>query len=308
MEWEKLGRIFEPDGSQSWMASHAALPVALHLDNSLYRVYCAGRNTNGKAQIGFFDFDLNFPQETVRVSEQPVIALGTLGSYEDSGITSSCIVEHEGKLYQYYTGWSLGTTVPFYFNIGVAVSEDGGETFEKVSEGPIMGRDRVDPYLLASPSIMIENGLWRMWYVSGLRWVLHNGEPMHYYHIRYAESHDGLEWYRDGRVCIDFETEEEHAFGRPSVVKDGNLYKMWYSYRGDHYRIGYAESEDGLLWNRKDAIAGITPSLSGWDSDMLEYPDVFNHEGSTYMLYNGNDYGKSGIGLALLTSESESNK
>jgi len=75
---------------------------------------------------------------------------------------------------------------------------------------------------------------------------------------------------------------------------------MWYSYRGSKYRIGYAESKDGISWIRKDSEVGIDVSSSGWDSDMIEYPHVFDHGGQLYMLYNGNGYGKTGIGLAVL--------
>ena len=75
---------------------------------------------------------------------------------------------------------------------------------------------------------------------------------------------------------------------------------MWYSHRGETYRIGYAESEDGLAWQRKDEEAGPDVSGAGWDSEMVEYPFVFDHEGERYMLYNGNGYGKTGVGLAVL--------
>ena len=84
------------------------------------------------------------------------------------------------------------------------------------------------------------------------------------------------------------------------MVKDADVYRMWYSYRGAAYRIGYAESPDGLRWERRDAEAGIGLSASGWDSEMVAYPVVFDHAGERYMLYNGNGYGRTGIGLAVL--------
>jgi len=76
---------------------------------------------------------------------------------------------------------------------------------------------------------------------------------------------------------------------------------MWYSYKGTEttYRIGYAESGDGISWERMDEKVGIDVSQSGWDSEMIEYSFVFNHKGLKYMLYNGNGYGKNGIGLAV---------
>jgi hypothetical protein len=140
-----------------------------------------------------------------------------------------------------------------------------------------------------------------MWYVSGVKWTIENGQPRHYYHVKYAESADGVRWRRRGVVCIDFASAGEHAIARPCVLKDPDgRYRMWYSCRGERYRIGYAESADGLAWERKDDQAGIEPSPSGWDSDMIEYPAVFDAGGRRYMLYNGNGYGRSGMGLAVL--------
>jgi hypothetical protein len=190
--------------------------------------------------------------------------------------------------------------VPFYFYIGLAVSEDG-QTYRKYSIAPILERSEVDPYLTASPWVLVENDVWRMWYVSGVKWTVERGRPTHYYHVRYAESLDGVRWRRSGIVCIDFISSAEHAISRPCVLKDGDgRYRMWYSYRGEAYRIGYAESADGLTWERRDEDAGIHPSLVGWDSEMIEYPVVFDHAGKRYMLYNGNGFGKTGVGLAVL--------
>ena len=79
---------------------------------------------------------------------------------------------------------------------------------------------------------------------------------------------------------------------------------MWYCYRGQKeiktYRIGYAESKGGLVWERKDELAGIDVSASGWDSECICYPYVFDYNNERYMFYNGNGYGKSGFGLAIL--------
>jgi hypothetical protein len=236
------------------------------------------------------------------VSEEPVIGIGPLGSFDDSGATISWIVKHAGREYLYYTGWSLGVTVPFYFYIGLAVSKDGDEGFVRVSRAPILGRSDVDPYLTASPCVLIEDDLWRMWYVSCVRWQIVHSRPRHYYHIKYAESLDGIRWRREGRICIDFQSPDEYSISRPCVVRTSNIYRMWYSYRGTSYRLGYAESADGLHWVRKDDQVGIDVSDSGWDSEMIGYPFVFGHEGQEYMLYNGNDYGKTGIGLAVLDS------
>jgi hypothetical protein len=298
--WTKKGLIFAANGKYDWLQTHAALPVLDHARDR-YRIYFSSRDERGRAHIGFFETDPKFEQVT-RVSERPVISLGPLGAFDDSGVTTSWILNHNDKKYHYYSGWSLGVSVPFYFFIGLAISEDGGETYKRVSASPILERNDVDPYLTASPCVLVEDGRWRMWYVSGTGWELKDGRPEHRYHIKYAESRDGIKWQRAGRVCIDYKSADEYAISRPCVVKDGELYRMWFAARGSSYRIGYAESADGLTWTRKDEECGIDVSATGWDSEMLAYPYVFAHEGDYYMLYNGNDYGKTGIGLAILRS------
>ncbi|MGZ5006653.1 MAG: hypothetical protein ACXWFI_02195, partial [Methylobacter sp.] len=99
----------------------------------------------------------------------------------------------------------------------------------------------------------------------------------------------------------------EGGIVRASVCKDGGLYRMWYSYRGhtgyrdtpaNSYRIGYAESGDGLAWTRMDDQAGIGLSDTGWDSLMLAYPEVVDVGGRRYMFYNGNGFGQTGFGYA----------
>ena len=137
-----------------------------------------------------------------------------------------------------------------------------------------------------------------MWYGSNLSWGPEQRDMAHL--IKYAESDDGIHWRRDGRIAIPFASEDEYAMSKPCVVWDGSHYRMWYSFRGVAYRIGYAESRDGLEWTRMDHLAGIAPSDFGWDSQGIEYPNVFRHGSNWYMLYNGNGYGRTGFGIAIL--------
>jgi hypothetical protein len=300
--WNKLGRLCD-GGRTPWAVSHAALPVVDSLPAGGHRVYFSARDERGRARIGWAQTDLSAQSRTWRIADSPSIDLGPLGGFADSGVTSSCLVNHAGVKYQFYTGWSLGVSVPFYLNAGLAISEDGGETFQPFSRGPILERNDVDPFLTASPWVLIESGVWRMWYVAGLAWVMSNGKPMHKYHIRYAESRDGLVWARRGIVCIGFKNDGEYAIARPCVVRDRDTYRMWYAYRGDRYRIGYAESSDGVVWRRLDEDAGIDVSPGEWDGDMVEYPVVADVNGRRVMLYNGDDYGKTGIGIAEMVRE-----
>jgi len=296
--WVKRGRIFEPRGEYPFMASHAAVPIVVPGDGDLVRIYVSARDRENRARVCRLDFDVA-RGEVVRAHGAPVLDVGALGTFDDHGVVGSWIVEHAGRLHLYYAGVTLGVTVPFYFYLGLAVSFDGGETFTRVTASPVLERSSVDPYLTGQACVRIEDGRWRMWYVSGTRWEPRDGGPRHYYHIKYAESADGRHWRRDGRVSIDFEG-DEYAIARPCVVKDGSTYRMWYCYRCASYRIGYAESADGLDWARMDARAGIDLAPEGWDSEMLAYPFVFDHAGRRYLFYNGNGYGRSGLGWAVL--------
>ena len=66
------------------------------------------------------------------------------------------------------------------------------------------------------------------------------------------------------------------------------------------YRIGHAWSNDLLTWTRDDADPLLDVSPGDWDADMLCYPHVFECEDKVYLLYNGNEFGRYGFGLAVL--------
>ena len=300
MQWQKMGLIPHPEPKYDWMITHAMLPFAERIGEDLHRIYFAGRNSQNMSQVGYVEIDINEPQETLYITEKPVLELGPLGSFDDSAVMPSWIVNYEDRKYMYYIGWMQGKRVPYYASLGLAISLDGGKTFQRFSKAPILARNDVDPYMTASACVRIENEIWRMWYLTAVRWEIEKNNPKPFYHIKYAESRDGINWERRGIVCIDFKSKDEHAIARPCVIKEDDAYKMWYSYnRGHGYRIGYAESQDGIRWERKDNEAGIDVSESGWDSEMIEYAFVFEHKGRKYMLYNGNNFGKDGFGLAV---------
>jgi hypothetical protein len=275
VSWNRRGRIFEPASQALWIGTHAALPVVEPIDRG-HRVYFCSRDAQGRSQIGYGELE-HGSTELSGISPDPVLRPGELGAFDDGGVTTACLVREGGRAFLYYTGWSLGVSVPFYLHVGLAIGESDG-AFRRIG------------------------GVWRMWYVSGTGWQIVDGRPRHNYHIKYAESRDGRRWARTGAVAIDY-AEGEFAFGRPCVIRDDDLglYRMWYSVRGDTYRLGYAESGDGIVWHRLDDRAGLPLSETGWDSEMIAYPVVFQDRGTLHMLYNGNDYGRSGIGLATLS-------
>jgi hypothetical protein len=299
MRWEKLGRIFCPSGEKAWMQSHAAVPFAENLEDNCYRIYFTTRDSKNRSHVAYVDMDILNPSKVLGVCRSPVLSPGPLGAFDDSGAMGSWLVRRGEVRYLYYQGWNLGVTVPFRNSIGLAISE-GVSDFSRYCPGPILDRTMFEPHFTATPCVIFDRQKWRMWYLSCTEWFLSNNVPKHKYHIKYAESVDGINWERQGIVAIDYKDESEYAIARPSVIKTGSDWEMWFSCRGNKYRIGYARSIDGVHWERNDSDSGIDVSTEGWDSEMIEYPFVFDHKGQRYLLYNGNGYGKTGFGLAVL--------
>jgi hypothetical protein len=297
IRWRKQGLIIQPVPGLDWMTSHAMVPVADWRHDDVFRVYFSGRDARNRSLVGYAEIDLRDPVRVLRFADRPALGLGALGCFDDNGVTPSWIVNDGPRKYLYYIGWNAGATVRMGLVAGLAVSTDGGDSFTRVSRAPILHRTNDEPLAITTaPCVLREGNVWRMWYVSGVEWV-HRDLPR--YNVKYAESADGIVWRRSGRVCIDFASPDERALARPCVVKDDGRYRMWFAHKGADYRLGYAESADGLTWIRRDEDAGLDVSPSGWDSDMIEYAYVFTHRGRRYMLYNGNDYGARGVGLAV---------
>ncbi len=297
MAWKKLGKIFCPVDTYDWMYSHASNTVAAPLEeDGHFRIYFSCRNQSSQAHIGYVDIDIANPTNVLRISESPVLSPGPKGDFDDSGLSLACIADVKGMTYMYYLGWNLAVSVPFRNSIGVAVKDKKTGCFEKISKGPIMDRSMNDPYTLSYPFVFQEEGAYKMWYGSHQMWGKTTDDMIHV--MKYAESADGLNWSRKNIICLDAD-EKDYAFSRPFVLKENGIYKMWYSFRGGKYRIGYAESKDGLEWVRKDAIGGLEVSSTGWDDNMVCYPYLFHHNDCRYLLYNGNEYGKTGFGIAI---------
>ncbi len=302
INWGKKGLVITPRESLWWMRTHAMIPTIEDIGGSLVKVYFSGRDKQNISHVGWAVIDLNNPMSVIDFSSEPVLSPGERGCFDDNGVTPSCVINNNGRTYLYYIGWNPGFNVRMHLFGGLAISEDGGKTFNRYSRAPIIERCQVNPFLNTAPFVICNEGTWKMYYVAGTEWV-HKDLPR--YHIEQASSIDGLRWDRQGKVAIDYKNDQEMALARPWVLRgEGGHYQMWYSYKqdvavGGTYKIGYAESLDGDNWTRLDEMANIGRSDTGWDSQMVEYAAVIKHEGRHYMFYNGNDYGANGIGLAV---------
>lgn len=302
--WVKKGVLFEPDGNEY---SHGSHPCAIHIRGDLYVIAFTRRDKQQRSNIFLMYAEVSGGQ--VELLGEPKLALepGAPCHFDCDGAISVCFVQNMGKYYLYYVGWQNLPEGLWICDTGRAVLDPDRLTLSREFNGPVMGRDKDNPLFAAATAFHVEGEHWQTWYNSGLKWERTENGWKHYYGLHYAESADGIDWNCHPGLCLPFADEYEYAFGRPCVLHMQGTYFMWFAHRAtrtiDTYRIGFASSSDGRNWDRNDAMSGIDVSPSGWDSEMICYPCVFEHKGLMYMLYNGNGYGKSGFGLAVLEED-----
>lgn len=303
MRWRKLGRIFVASGQRPWMRSHTSMPFAEPLENGLLRIWFTPRDDRNRSHLGWLEIDLQRPQYVVRLATDPTLAPGAPDQFDATGAMGSCLVRHGEQRWHYYIGWSQPGPDPFHVAIGVATARGEGTVFARHFDNPVLDRNTHDPMFVSTPYVNWFRGRWHMWYLSGTGWPDPAKPPN--YNVRHATSIDGIRWETEPAPCIDVAHPGEVAVARPAVIRDMDCWRMWYCHRGEGYayRIGYAESPDGLSWTRKDDSVGIGPGTNGWDSEMTAYPFVFDHDGARYMLYSGNGFGRAGMGLAVLEQD-----
>jgi len=302
VKWRKQGHIYAPDGELWWARSHAVLPTAEVVDNTI-RVYFASLDEHRYGRIGYVELDATDPKRILSEATEPVLDIGQPGAFDDSGVNPSCLVRVGRRRYLYYTGWQRCERVPYMLFTGLATGDAGGNVFTKYAPTPVLDRTPGESFSRAAPFVLIERGVFRMWYWSCESWSREEGGIHYTGVIRYAESTDGIQWTAADRPCIAPDRPDDHSVGRPCVIVDCGVYRMWYSIRSASpagYRIGYAESADRVTWTRKDREAGIHPADSGWDAEMICYPCVVDAGGRRYMFYNGNRRGATGFGYAVL--------
>lgn len=302
MVWEKLGLVFRPERDIDWGRSHATAPTPIRLDSGSWRVFFSSRDAQQRSHVGWFDINLDDPLKGVVCAPAPILAPGPIGHFDGNGIYATGAVRLDGTRLRLYTiGWNPGHRAPLFFAaIGAAESDDLGRTICWRSRAPILDRSEIDPITVTGPWVLHENGKFRLWYVSGLRWE-DTDRLKSIYRVKYAESSDGLAWTRTDQVSIDFAFPDETNIARPCVLRGDRGYEAWFSYeRGDGYRIGYGRSRDGVTFDR--AIANppvIEPSALPFENRAVCHPAVVEHKGKRFMFYNGNGFGADGVALAV---------
>jgi sucrose-6-phosphate hydrolase SacC (GH32 family) len=307
MRWKKLGIIYCPKGENPWAKSHAMIPTPIQLNAEVIRVFTTFCDAEGVGRPGYVDLSAIDPTQVLGVSSTPLLDLGANGSFDENGILVCSVVDAgNGQIFMYYVGFELGVKIRYRLLTGLAISEDGGNTFSRYSKCPILERSDEELHFRAGPFCSKTPEGFRLWYVAGSDWISLNGKPMPIYDIRYMESKDGIHWPKEGQVVLPVTRDDEHGFGRPAVIPNAKGgYSMFYSIRRRSfgaYRLGYAESTDGIHWNRLDESLNLDVTSGSFDSDGIMYAYPLEVNGKLYLFYNGNEFGKDGFALAVLES------
>jgi hypothetical protein len=317
MRWQKKGLILDLLNKDFFKGKleFAQSPQTLIFDNFI-RIYFSTRKKDSITNkylsfIYFVDFDKDF-KNILNTSKQTVIELGELGCFDEHGIFPINILRHKEKIYAYTCGWSRRVSVSVETSTGLAFSDDHGLTFKKLGLGPILTSSLHEPTLVGDSFVRVYDDLFHMWYIFGKEWkkASENEPPARVYKIAHAISKDGINWKKEeGKQIINDILNEDECQALPTVLKIDNRYHMYFCFREATdfrknskrgYRLGYAFSDDLISWVRDDEQSGIELSEKGWDSEMMCYPHIFEYNGKAFLLYNGNEFGKYGFGIAEL--------
>jgi len=303
MKWKKKGLIYIPPLDGSWKDNSALTPTAFLLNENIIRVYSSFRDEEGVGRIGYVDVDARNPSNILKVSDNPVLDIGSDGMFDDNGVILGDVIRVGVEIYLYYVGFQLVKKAKFLAYSGLAISNDNGETFQRYKKTPILERNEEGLYIRAIHSVIYEDNKFKIWYATGNGWENINSSYFPQYDVNYIESTDGLNFKESGIKCIENDKLNfEYRIGRPRVYKKNNRYLMNFTYgtTDGRYLAGQATSSDGVNWKRDDNEIGIGLSNDGWDSVHLSYPSIVMAKNKTYMFYNGNNMGKGGFGYAEL--------
>ena len=289
-DWQKIGMIYEAGSDNEFLLTHASNPLPLHIGGNLYRIFYSGRDKQNRSSVSYVDYDIS-SLTVIEDPKKPILKYGPEDSFYSHGITLGNFWKEKGEIYIGFMGWQNTKGVHWRGDIGKF-------NLETLKVNKILSANHIDKISLSYPCVIEHNNRYVMWYGSTVSWESESIDEEMIHTINYATSVDGATWEPQGQA-IPWKLNVAQAFSRPSVIKEKKALKMWYSYRsgdGSKYKLGFSTSKDGINWDFRES--NLKKSNYGWDSEMVCYPYVFETKDRYYMLYNGNEFGKYGFGLA----------
>jgi hypothetical protein len=218
-------------------------------------------------------------------------------------VSDPCVIKAGGAYKMWYTssGPSAVSAVN-HANISYAESPDG-IAWEKFEENPVldMSPGSWDAFAVETVSVLIDAAepdpgrRYKAWYAG--RTSDAPGNPG--YDIGYAWSPDGKAWTKRGSPVLVRGTGgawDNRFLEGPTVIKDGGIYKMWYAAMDGEANgqasdgkvcIGYAESDNGIDWDKHGDPVMLTGGSGAWDSVTVQDPSALKIDGSYYLWYGG---------------------
>ncbi|MEJ1961733.1 MAG: hypothetical protein WDO56_09375 [Gammaproteobacteria bacterium] len=342
--WVKRGVILRPGFAGPQSAKLVSSPSVVKLKNGRLRMYFWAADGvppwHGRHIILAAEADPANPFVWNLVSSRPMVGADPSGNIRDRGVGFPYVLARDdGPWLMYYGTWGSWAPADEVSNrTGLAASDDQGLTWRVIQETvlPLGKPGSYDAGLTGSVSVLRESdGLYRMWYTAGERYVRFGERNRGIVHVGAATSTDGIHWTKAARPAIaarlDTVDPYEAVLGKPNVVKIDGVYHFWVSvycmppgakpsrgesYRSDSdadrshwqqitrqelgYHIEYARSVDGVTWQRQAGQPVMTLTPGEFDSKNQSYPMVIDMGTQLWMFYVGNEFGSTGIGLATL--------
>lgn len=303
MKWERAGVLIRP-GVTWWAYTHVG-PSFIRIDTSgNFDLFITGRCRDNISRIGVAKgLVLHNKLVVTDISSDPALATGEVGSFDEFGVSYPWVIrtDNNNEL-MYYVGWMRLCNNRFMNNTGLAIKRAEGAGFERYSRAPILGLCDGEPFGTGSCAV-VETGPdeYGMLYTAFGPWRgdKHRDTIIPNYDIKYASSKDGIQWARTESKFLPLHDYEE-VIGKPTITKLGSTYHLWFSARnkGERYQILHLSADDIKSYARSDEDLALGVSPTGWDSEMVEYAHVAEFKGTLFMIYNGNGFGKTGLGYA----------
>ncbi|MDH5723732.1 MAG: hypothetical protein OEY94_10495 [Alphaproteobacteria bacterium] len=313
MSWKDYGVIFKVDDLAPWAKSHFYVPTAISLGDVI-RVYGAFWDENNYGRLGYVDLDANDPSKVIEFSRKPILDDAPQGLFDCDGVTPLSIVKEDDELRIYYAGWQKFNQTDKRYTIftGLVISYDNGLTFQRFSNDPVIGPRTDKETVRTGGFTQIFQGnnasehVWRTWIATHVKDVDLNGKVTPAYNLETMISKDGKEWPDKQEVVFPIKENEILGYGRSAIWKDDVVgkFKGLFSVRSwdaRYYGIYYSESYDGLEWDELSLDNRMSFSVSDTCDNQSEvcFPSLIHQDNRIFMFYNGNDFGKEGLRLAI---------
>jgi predicted GH43/DUF377 family glycosyl hydrolase len=304
MKVTKYGLIYCPSGEHGYDVHSFMCVAPVLLNDEVIRIFGTVRDNDGIGRIIYIDVNAANPSEVIYVSPDPVLDIGEPGCFDDHGVAVTEVIRVNDKFYLYYSGFTIPQKVKFIYFSGLAISYDG-KNFIRHSRVPIMERTDTARLGRTIQNVVEKDDEYLIYYVVMNSFSEQSGKMKPTYDIWCTVSPDGIYVPNVDATLVLTMEENEYRLGRSKVYKTENGYEMFLSssHKGfDSYTMAYAISNDGIQWIRKDSEFDLQPSdIAGdWESDAVTYPVKLTWRNRNYLFYNGNGFGKTGLGYATI--------